>query len=72
MEREEQIRERAFQLWDEAGRPEGQDLDYWLQAENQLQGEAPESNDKLREMAALANAKENVEMSAQPAKVAAQ
>lgn len=27
------IRERAYQLWEAAGRPEGCDLDHWLQAE---------------------------------------
>ena len=30
------IEERAYELWDHAGRPNGQSLDYWLQAEREL------------------------------------
>jgi hypothetical protein len=30
------ITERARQLWEEAGRPEGRDMEYWLQAEEEL------------------------------------
>jgi hypothetical protein len=30
------IAERARQLWEEAGRPEGRDMEYWLQAEEEL------------------------------------
>jgi DUF2934 family protein len=26
----------AYQLWEQAGRPSGQDLDFWLRAESQL------------------------------------
>ena len=32
----EQIAERAYELWDAAGRPEGRDVEYWLTAEKQL------------------------------------
>ena len=31
--REQRIRERAYRLWEEDGRPEGQDLEYWTRAE---------------------------------------
>jgi len=34
------IEERAYQLWDEAGRPEGQAEQYWLAAEAALEQEA--------------------------------
>ena len=30
------IAERARQLWEEAGRPEGHDMEYWLKAEDEL------------------------------------
>ena len=29
-ELKQRITERARQLWEEAGRPEGRDLEYWL------------------------------------------
>jgi hypothetical protein len=34
---EEQIRVRAHQLWEEAGKPEGRDDEFWRQAEQELQ-----------------------------------
>jgi Protein of unknown function (DUF2934) len=33
------IRERAYQLWEQEGRPEGRHLDRWLQAEHELVAE---------------------------------
>ena len=33
---EEDIRIRAYQLWESAGRPHGQDQQLWLQAEKEL------------------------------------
>ncbi len=33
---EERVRRRAFQLWEEHGRPEGYDEEFWLQAEREL------------------------------------
>jgi hypothetical protein len=35
---EEQIRERAHQIWLREGRPEGRDIDHWRQAEVELAG----------------------------------
>jgi hypothetical protein len=35
----EEIRARAQQLWERAGRPEGRDEEHWLAAEKELQGE---------------------------------
>jgi hypothetical protein len=34
---DEQIRIRAHRLWEEAGRPEGRDDEFWDQAERELQ-----------------------------------
>jgi predicted DNA-binding transcriptional regulator YafY len=33
------IRERACQLWEQAGKPEGMDQHFWLKAERQLRDE---------------------------------
>ena len=35
-ESKDKIRVRAHQLWEQAGRPDGQDMDHWLQAEKEL------------------------------------
>ena len=34
--REERIRQRAERLWDEAGRPEHRDEEFWHQAEREI------------------------------------
>ncbi|RDJ10476.1 DUF2934 domain-containing protein [Rhizobium grahamii] len=31
-EREEKIRHRAYEIWEQEGRPHGQDMKHWLQA----------------------------------------
>jgi hypothetical protein len=33
---EEQIRLRAHELWEKAGKPEGREDEFWHQAENEL------------------------------------
>ena len=33
---EDQIRTRAHQLWEAAGKPDGQDQEFWTEAERQL------------------------------------
>jgi Protein of unknown function (DUF2934) len=33
---EDQIRKRAQEIWEQAGRPEGRDEEIWLQAEREL------------------------------------
>lgn len=40
----DEIRHRAFQLWNQDGCPEGRAIDYWLRAEAELaaRGAAPE------------------------------
>lgn len=42
MEREieDRVRERAFELWETEGRPEGRDVEHWLDAERELGEEA--------------------------------
>ncbi|MDN5005672.1 DUF2934 domain-containing protein [Bradyrhizobium sp. GCM10027634] len=36
---EQKIRERAHQLWEQAGRPESKENQFWLEAERQLKEE---------------------------------
>lgn len=36
----DQIRERAYELWQADGCPEGRDVEYWLRAEADLKGES--------------------------------
>jgi len=42
---EEQIRKRAFELWEQAGKPEGREDEFWHQAQRELQG-AEERDDR--------------------------
>jgi hypothetical protein len=39
---EERVRRRAYELWEEAGRPVGRADDYWRQARAELEGKAAE------------------------------
>lgn len=38
-DREDRIRARAYELWEAAGRPEGQQSKHWEQAEREIGGE---------------------------------
>lgn len=42
----DEIRERAHQLWEAAGKPWGRDEDYWIEAEDQLLREKYASKDR--------------------------
>jgi hypothetical protein len=46
MATDQRIRTRAWQLWDQAGRPEGRDDEFRLQAEKQIR-----EMEELRELA---------------------
>lgn len=39
MEREQRIRERAHQIWEEEGRPLGRDAEHWERASRQIEEE---------------------------------
>jgi len=42
-----QVRERAYRIWEEQGRPEGRETDHWFEAERQLhEGDGAESANK--------------------------
>ncbi|MHC2088911.1 DUF2934 domain-containing protein [Methylobacterium sp. CM6244] len=36
---EDKVRLRSIEIWEERGRPEGYDVEFWLQAERELMGE---------------------------------
>lgn len=38
----DRIRERAYALWEAEGRPDGRDLDVWLQAEREVGIDPPD------------------------------
>ncbi|MGL3109182.1 DUF2934 domain-containing protein [Bradyrhizobium sp. BR 1432] len=38
---EEETRRRAHELWENEGRPEGRDLEFWLRAERELHRGGP-------------------------------
>ena len=46
-EREEQIRRRAHELWKQEGKPEGREMDFWLQAEREIAGEQVDTPQQL-------------------------
>ncbi|WP_207747543.1 DUF2934 domain-containing protein [Pelagibacterium limicola] len=35
---QENVRQRAYALWEQQGKPEGRELDHWKQAERELSG----------------------------------
>ena len=35
-ERENLIRQRAYELWERDGKPEGQEMHFWLEAEREI------------------------------------
>ncbi len=47
MSQQNEIKDLAYRLWDEAGRPEGQDMEFWLQAEASLAKPAPAAKSKV-------------------------
>ena len=47
-ERIDEIRERAYCLWQADGSPEGRDMDYWLRAEQDLSAAARKPSRKAK------------------------
>jgi hypothetical protein len=45
---DDEIRVRAHQLWEQAGKPDGRDEEFWHQAERELQTQDKDAN-KLKE-----------------------
>jgi len=36
---EDRIRQRAYELWEQSGKTEGSEMDFWLQAEREMASE---------------------------------
>ena len=45
---EDRIRERAYAIWEEEGRPDGEDLRHWNVAETEMRNEAAKANEQAR------------------------
>jgi Protein of unknown function (DUF2934) len=43
-ETQDQVRQRAYDLWEQHGRLEGHEAEFWHQAERELKGEASSSD----------------------------
>jgi hypothetical protein len=43
-ETQDQVRQRAYELWEQHGRAEGHEAEFWHQAERELKGEASSSD----------------------------
>ncbi len=37
MDTDERVRERAYQLWEAEGKPEGQDVEHWMRAREEIE-----------------------------------
>lgn len=37
---EHKIRQRAYELWEQSGKTDGSEMDFWLQAEREVRAEA--------------------------------
>ncbi|MCA1552268.1 DUF2934 domain-containing protein [Bradyrhizobium sp. BRP19] len=42
--RDREIKMRARELWEHAGRPVGRDVDFWLEAEREIKGRSDETS----------------------------
>ena len=47
-EREQRIRERAFQIWIDEGQPEGKDKEHWTRATEEVEGDGEKSVDSAQ------------------------
>jgi hypothetical protein len=45
---ERRIRERAYQIWEQAGRPEDKSVGHWLQAEAEIAIDEEELSEELK------------------------
>lgn len=63
---EKRIRERAYQLWEDAGRPPGRALEHWVEAERQLEREIASSGGEDRSPAATRRPRKAKETPAEP------
>jgi hypothetical protein len=46
IDRDEEVRRRAYFLWEKAGRPQGSEHHFWAEAAREIEGEEAEETDK--------------------------
>lgn len=51
---EDRVRQRAYAIWEEEGRPDGEDLCHWSDAETELRGET--TREQIEEIKAATGA----------------
>ncbi|CAN7478651.1 DUF2934 domain-containing protein [Mesorhizobium amorphae] len=70
-DRQERIRQRAHEIWEQAGRPEGSDMQHWDQATAEIDGAAkPKAKAAPKKAAAAKSAKPAAAKAKAPAKAA--
>ena len=52
-EKIEQLRNRAYRIWESKGRPHGRDLEHWLDAEGELEAADDRNHRAIKEEAGL-------------------
>lgn len=45
---EQRVRERAYQIWEQAGRPEGKSDEHWRQAEAEISAEETGLDEEIK------------------------
>lgn len=40
-DRDAEVRDRAYHLWEKAGRPNGREHEFWAEASREIEGEPP-------------------------------
>jgi hypothetical protein len=60
-EKIEKMRNRAYQIWENKGRPHGRDLEHWLEAEGELEAADDRNRRAIKEEAGLEAARTYIE-----------
>jgi hypothetical protein len=45
---EQRVRDRAYEIWQQAGCPEGKSDEHWLQAETEISAEERDLNEEIK------------------------
>jgi hypothetical protein len=56
-ETQDRVRQRAYELWEQRGSPDGHEAEFWHQAERELKGEASTSDTRRGVSANAASAR---------------
>jgi hypothetical protein len=64
---EDRIRQRAYEIWEQEGRPHGEDMKHWLQAFEEIAASAGTSGQAVKRRATNKAAVPNLSAKAKPA-----